>query len=438
MTVAQNQWHRLDIPEIGAWSPKSRVSIIVPAKGNSIRVGTLVRSLGRQTYPPELLEIVVVDDGSEPALELPDRIGPVPVITVRRESDGTFGAGGARNLGASSASGDVLVFLDSDLLAGPSAVESLARWCIAEPAAMVTALLAFFDDETLPSDELDAAIDGGSIASLLNPISTNDQSWRDKTFTRTHDLTTDTPDLFRIVIGAVMAMRRDLFEQLGGLRELGMRGIEDTEFGFRAHTAGALLILDRQAELWHQGRRHFDSRKAATTRERRKPLLQDLIAAPGFRTSLASCPSVPTVMVDLRWADELAQIEPWLITSSNDVRFLVDGPQHADKRVTSASTYSSRDRAAVPYFARPRDSIRVGRDTLDSLVEHLRSNMLGVLHVVDEDGEELLEVTATRAIGRAALAGVDRDDWPALVASAGNLFGEWWVPSGDVGINRAV
>ena len=36
---------------------------------------------------------------------------------------------------------------------------------------MVTALLAFFDDETLPSDELDAAIDGGSIASLLNPIS---------------------------------------------------------------------------------------------------------------------------------------------------------------------------------------------------------------------------------------------------------------------------
>ena len=48
----------------------------MPAKGNSIRVGTLVRSLGRQTYPPELLEIVVVDDGSEPRkASRPNRAG---------------------------------------------------------------------------------------------------------------------------------------------------------------------------------------------------------------------------------------------------------------------------------------------------------------------------------------------------------------------------
>ena len=203
-----------------------------------------------------------------------------------------------------------------------------------------------------------------------------------------------------------MAMRRDLFEQLGGLRELGMRGIEDTEFGFRAHTAGALHILDRQAELWHQeGGTSTHVKPPPLGND--EPLLQDLIAAPGFRTSLASCPSVPTVMVDLRWADELAQIEPWLITSSNDVRFLVDGPQHADKRDLSQHLLITRPRCS-PVFRSPAALHPVGRDTLDSLVEHLRSNMLGVLHVVDEDGEELLEVTATRAIGRAALAGVDR------------------------------
>jgi len=437
MTVFQNQWHCLDVPAIGDWSPTAKVSVIVPTRDSPNRLSSLLQSLAHQTYPSDLLEIVVVDDGSEPALKLPERIGAVPVATVRRDTDGTFGAGRARNIGARDATGEVLLFLDTDILAGPRAVESLARWCLTDPAAMVTAILGFFDDEALPRDELNAAITEGSLAELLRPIASHDQSWRDNTFTRTHDLTTDAPDLFRIVIGAVMALHRDLFDRLGGLRELGVRGIEDTEFGFRAHTAGSLLVLDREAQLWHQGRRHFGTGKAAETKERREPLMQDLIAAPGFRRSSKRCPSVPSLIVDLTEVRDQAEIASWVVTDTNDVRFLVDEFQHADERFTAADAYSPRDRSAVPYQARPLAPIRVTSDTVDLLRARLQSDMLGVLHVVDERGEELLEVTSTRAVGRAVLAGVNTNDRDALVAAAGACFGEWWLPGSDVGVERS-
>ena len=63
MTVFQNQWHCLDVPAIGDWSPTAKVSVIVPTRDSPNRLSSLLQSLAHQTYPSDLLEIVVVDDG---------------------------------------------------------------------------------------------------------------------------------------------------------------------------------------------------------------------------------------------------------------------------------------------------------------------------------------------------------------------------------------
>ncbi|MEO0494462.1 MAG: glycosyltransferase family A protein [Actinomycetota bacterium] len=430
-TPRGNEWHLLDPAPIGSLEATMSVSVVIPTRGGGPRLERLLRSIANQTYPTDLLEIVVTDDASEPPLEFPATIGDVAITTVRCEDDGRFGAGKARNAGARSATGDIIVFLDADVLAGPTAIEAIARWFHVAPYAMVTGRLDFFDDEPL-ADRLDTAIGDGTLGSLLEGVASDDQHYRENTFRRTFDLTVDHPDLFRVVIGAVMGVSRAMHEEIGGLRELGIRGIEDIEYGYRLHTAGALLVLEREARLWHQGRRHFDSKRAAQTKIDRAPFMQDLMAAPTFREPPKSAPTVPTVMIDCcGLADPDPVIASVLATGDHDVVCLVDTTGSDDPRVRTRTQMSDVDLAAVPYRCRPMTDVRFERDAFSLIVEQMRDDMLGVVHVVDVDGEEILEVTSTRATGRARYAGASDDQ---VVAEAGRRFGAWWVPAADLGV----
>ena len=431
-TIRANEWHRLDVSAVGSWEPTLAVTVVIPTRDGGRRLELLLASLGRQTYPTSLLDIVVVDDASSPPLELVLDVNGVTVRTVRCEDDGTFGAGRARNAGAAVAEGDVIVFLDSDLLLADDAVEGLARWQHAAPYSVVTATLGFFDVGDVEESELRSAIAAATLPALLKDKATDDQIWREKTFSRTFDLTVDTPDMFRIVIGAVMVVSRSLHESLGGLRELGLRGIEDTEYGYRAHAAGALLVLDRDARLWHQGRRHFDSKKAVATRRERLPLLHDLIASPGFREESTSPPKVPTLVVDLRGSDPADAVLAVLASSGPDVRCLVDQcGKFADDRVVDISTMNERDLAASAYRGWIADSVAIDSGAFEAICERMRQERIGVVHLVDAGGIELMTVASSRSLGRARLLGAaDADE----IILAGKTFGEWWLPAEDFGV----
>ncbi|HEY3173065.1 MAG TPA: glycosyltransferase family 2 protein, partial [Thermoanaerobaculia bacterium] len=87
-----------------------RVSVIVPVYDNAADLaeclGALVPSAGRET------EIIVVDDGStDDTPNVASQFG-VQVLRLERNS----GAGAARNHGARHATGDVLLFVDSDVV----------------------------------------------------------------------------------------------------------------------------------------------------------------------------------------------------------------------------------------------------------------------------------------------------------------------------------
>ena len=431
--VLGNEWHRLDPAAIGELEPSLTVSVVIPSRGGGHRLERLLRSLAHQTYPARLLEIIVCDDGSEPPLEVPTTVDGADVRTVRLEDDGRFGAGRARNAGARAATGDVLLFLDADLLADTTAIEALARWFHVAPYAVLTGRLGFFDDEAIDDDALDTAITSGRLGSLLAEVATDDQAYREKTFARTFDLTLDGPDLFRIMIGAVMGVSRSLHEEVGGLRELGLRGIEDTEYGYRLHTAGGLFVLEREAALWHQGRRHFDSDRAKQTKADRAPLIQDLIAAPTFREPATTTPTVPTVLVDCR-ADEGADLVVAAVTATTetDVVCLIDEDDDGiDSRVRAVAAVAPIDLDAVPIRVRFAPEVRLDDETFVRIVERMRDPLLGVLHLVDDGGRELAEVTATRAVGRARLEGIAPEE---RLAAAGRAFGEWWLPAEDFGV----
>ena len=101
------------------------LSVVIRSKDEADRLRLTLASLSRQTAPAE---VVVVDDGSSDHTQavLAEATQTAPLVVVQH--DAAKGRSAASNAGARAASGDVLLFLDGDTLAGPDLVERhLAR-----------------------------------------------------------------------------------------------------------------------------------------------------------------------------------------------------------------------------------------------------------------------------------------------------------------------
>lgn len=96
-----------------------RLSLIIPAHNEQRHLDRSLATLLRQR--DQFGECIVVDDGSDPPLTLPDWVTPVRV----RRRPGHRGSSFAKNLGASYSTGDYLCFCDSDILHLPDAFASL-------------------------------------------------------------------------------------------------------------------------------------------------------------------------------------------------------------------------------------------------------------------------------------------------------------------------
>jgi len=108
------------------------VSVVVPARNERDRIGLLLESLLHQTKPP--LEIIVVDNGSTDGTAEVARSYGVKVIT-----EPVVGVAWARNTGAAKASGDILVFVDADCVAGDDYIELIMNCFLQDPKLDVCA-----------------------------------------------------------------------------------------------------------------------------------------------------------------------------------------------------------------------------------------------------------------------------------------------------------
>jgi GT2 family glycosyltransferase len=140
----------------------ARVSIIVPVRNRPDLLVRCLESLVKQSMDRELFEIVVCDDGStEDLSECIARFQPgLPVIRLERQS--TLGPAAARNLGIRRTASPVLVFVDSDVLAGESMIQILVEALVENPEwAGVEACLTPVGGDEGPLWDAPAAVEGG-------------------------------------------------------------------------------------------------------------------------------------------------------------------------------------------------------------------------------------------------------------------------------------
>ena len=299
VAVRYNDWRQVELPAPGAFVPTLPVSVIVPCFEAPEALALTLAGLERQDWPRGLLEVVVVDDGSDPLLTRPARTAPglkLDLKVIRQERRG-FGLARARNTGVCAAAHDILVFLDGDVIPEAGLVSAHARWHHAVSDALTLGFCGCVSA---------AGIDAGTIRAHRGPLGELfagrpiDPPWLERHMARTGDLTSRHGDRFRAVTGQNFGISRALFEESGGFDESFTRyGGEDTEFAWRAQVHGALLAPARGAFGWHQGRwaegREAKERDLARQAEK----LAGLIAEPGFRPAPGRCFAVPRYVVTL-------------------------------------------------------------------------------------------------------------------------------------------
>ena len=248
--VRGNDWRQVEVPPLASFRPRRPVSVVVPCYEAPEALGLTLAALEGQTYPRELFEVVVVDDGSR--TPLPTRLATPLNARVVHQEDREFGLARARNTGARAARHDILVFLDCDMMPEAEWLSAHARWHHVVSDALTLGFL-----EHVEVDGIDAAAvrrRKGTLADLFAGRPTRRPEWIEDHMRRTNDLLSPDDRLFGVVTGGQHGMSRAFFEEVGAYDEsFAEWGGGDTEFGWRAFNFGGLLVPAREALCWHQG-----------------------------------------------------------------------------------------------------------------------------------------------------------------------------------------
>jgi GT2 family glycosyltransferase len=219
------------------------LSVIVPTAGRPGSLARCLAALGEQDVE-ERFEILVVDDAPSRAPKAVVAADPA----VRVIEGGGRGAAAARNAGARAAMGEVLLFLDDDLVPSPD----LVRRHLAHHVGGADLIVIGPSHPRPPRPAL-----VGSAATL----------WWEERF---REMAESGALVFTDVLSGNASIRRARFLSLGGFEEgFGTLRREDWHWGIRALEAGLAVEFDPHAIASHEFLLTSEARMAAAFAEGR-------------------------------------------------------------------------------------------------------------------------------------------------------------------------
>ncbi len=220
------------------------ISVIIPVRNSPGQLRQCLGSLAESSCTN--YEVIVVDDASTDdtveGLESPK----VRVERLPRQR----GPAAARNRGAELARGDILLFLDADVLVRPDTLSLFAETF--RQGGDVDAVFGSYDTQPL----------------ALNVLS----QYRNLLHHFVHQEGCEEATTFWAGCGAV---RRSVFAAMGGFdASYGRPCIEDIELGTRMHKAGRRILINKQIQVTHLKRWTLWSMVKADVRDRALPWTQ--------------------------------------------------------------------------------------------------------------------------------------------------------------------
>ncbi|MEU7894630.1 glycosyltransferase [Nonomuraea sp. NPDC049152] len=446
MRIRRNDFGVLTPPELGTWEPTMTVTVVIPAHDCQETLDLTLAALSAQTYPSHLLDVIVVDDGSDPPIE-----APVEVVRVRE----SWGRAAAVQAGVEAATGEVVLVLDADMVPYPEHVEAQLRWHHLAPYLVVLGWIDFTQPPSLPTP---AEVAAG--AKDLFPMSSHRHDWAEEIIAE-HDGLRSAPSSLasRVHVGATASYPAWLLRECGGM-DVSLKLAEDTELGYRLTQAGAVFVPDPEARAWHLGL-PTAMRSFAELKRYNDPFVADRVP---YRRYLRGdqgrqwlVPYVDAVVEAGSYEDVRATVDGLLAGSLPDVRVTITGPWEwltdsrrspltdplLDLRLLRAQfTHDPRVRLAdpppgvAPFRLRCPPGWMPGHDTVAQLVEHLEATDGGLLCVAlaeTLEGVVTARLERTAALSRAALVirpGESLDD------VIDEVFGVEWVDGADFGFTR--
>jgi hypothetical protein len=232
-------------------------SVVVPVFQGAGPLARTLAALASSSVAPH--EIIVVDDGSTDGSGEVARAAGARVVTVPH---GPRGPAAARNLGAASATGSVLLFLDADVAVHADTIARVQSHFAAAPEA--SALFGSYDDR--PAH--------GSLVS----------QYRNLLHHFVHQHARRDAWTFWAGCGAI---RRDALAAIGGFDERFTRpSIEDIDLGGRLRRAGHRILLCPDIQVTHLKRWTFAAMVTTDVRDRAIPWTRALLAGPAVPADL--------------------------------------------------------------------------------------------------------------------------------------------------------
>jgi GT2 family glycosyltransferase len=212
-----------------------QVSVVIPCYNKAHIIPQTLQALLEQTVPQRRFEVLVVDDGStDNTADLVDGM-PLPA-SFRCLRQQNAGAAAARNLGVREALGDLLLFLDGDVVADPRLLEEHVDSHERRSRVLVMGRL-----RDLPSEQTNLFYE------MIHATAAFDHGEEEKTLA------------FLDCFTGNLSLRRSAFDEIGPFDEAFPRsGFEDTDFMYRAMQAGYRLVYDPRPVGYHDSSMAFE------------------------------------------------------------------------------------------------------------------------------------------------------------------------------------
>ena len=197
------------------------ISVVIPAWNAEKSIHLCLDPVTKQTLSP--LEIILVDDGSnDRTTEIAGRFGVTVLTTSSRKGPAT-----ARNMGAAAASGEILLFLDSDVIV---------------PHDLVEKVLAYFSDESV-----------WAVQTIYTPVCpASDPVSKYQNYYYYHSLNRMPQGSTATFATWCSAVRKDCFLEIGGFNiRIPEPTVEDEELGYTIAEKGGVIILDKTIQVTH-------------------------------------------------------------------------------------------------------------------------------------------------------------------------------------------